>query len=125
MARTITKTLAVIHTERVLHRDIKPDNIYLTADKRIVLIDFGSAHALAAPTGRADLLVSHGYSPWSSTALTANSAPTRTSMPSQPRPTMPSSGHHLHPPTNVAEVLTFALSLMIFQTGCAAFSMTH
>ncbi|WP_189012015.1 right-handed parallel beta-helix repeat-containing protein, partial [Deinococcus malanensis] len=63
IARTITKTLAVIHTERVLHRDIKPDNIYLTADKRIVLIDFGSAHALAAPTGRADLLVSHGYSP--------------------------------------------------------------
>ncbi|MDR3323243.1 MAG: serine/threonine protein kinase [Zoogloeaceae bacterium] len=34
--------LRVVHSQRLLHLDIKPSNIYLRADKKPVLIDFGS-----------------------------------------------------------------------------------
>ena len=37
------KALAVLHSGNLLHRDVKPANIMLTADGRTVLIDFGSA----------------------------------------------------------------------------------
>ena len=37
------KALAVLHSGNLLHRDVKPANIMLTADSRTVLIDFGSA----------------------------------------------------------------------------------
>ena len=39
--------LEAVHTNHLLHRDIKPDNIMLTADNRAVLIDFGSAREFA------------------------------------------------------------------------------
>ncbi|MDR3352127.1 MAG: serine/threonine protein kinase [Zoogloeaceae bacterium] len=34
--------LRAVHTQKLLHLDIKPSNIYLRADKNPVLIDFGS-----------------------------------------------------------------------------------
>ena len=37
------EALAEVHSSNLLHRDIKPANIILTLDRRIVLIDFGSA----------------------------------------------------------------------------------
>ena len=37
------KALAVLHSGNLLHRDVKPANIMLTADSRTVLIDFGPA----------------------------------------------------------------------------------
>ncbi len=39
--------LEAVHANHLLHRDIKPDNIMLTADNRAVLIDFGSAREFA------------------------------------------------------------------------------
>jgi formylglycine-generating enzyme required for sulfatase activity/predicted Ser/Thr protein kinase len=35
--------LRYIHSKKILHRDIKPDNIYILSDERPVLIDFGAA----------------------------------------------------------------------------------
>lgn len=37
----IAEGLAVVHRAGIAHRDIKPDNVMLTADLRVVLMDFG------------------------------------------------------------------------------------
>ena len=39
----ILEGLKAVHEKKFLHRDIAPDNIYLTIDGRPILIDFGSA----------------------------------------------------------------------------------
>jgi serine/threonine protein kinase len=54
-----------VHRAGFLHRDIKPDNIYLTTDGRPVLLDFGSARQ--AVTSRSMVMtsiVSTGYAPF-------------------------------------------------------------
>lgn len=67
VARTlvqILRGLQVIHGHGVLYRDIKPDNIYLPADERPVLIDFGAARRVVG--GRTKALtgiITEGYSP--------------------------------------------------------------
>jgi serine/threonine-protein kinase len=37
----VTEGLSVVHRAGLAHRDVKPDNIMLTADQRVVLMDFG------------------------------------------------------------------------------------
>ena len=39
----ICQGLEVLHQSQFLHQDIKPDNVMLTKDDRVVLIDFGAA----------------------------------------------------------------------------------
>jgi eukaryotic-like serine/threonine-protein kinase len=41
----LAKILKSVHSHHFLHRDIKPTNIMLKADGRLVLIDFGSAYS--------------------------------------------------------------------------------
>lgn len=55
--------LEMIHNAGFLHRDVKPDNIYMRADGSPVLIDFGSARNLGA---NRDLttIVSPGFAPF-------------------------------------------------------------
>ena len=39
--------MRVVHQRKLLHLDLKPGNIFITTDDRVVLIDFGAArHAL-------------------------------------------------------------------------------
>ncbi len=45
IALKASEALAEVHNQDLLHRDVKPANIVLTADGRTVLIDFGSARA--------------------------------------------------------------------------------
>lgn len=53
-----------VHEAGLLHRDIKPDNIFLTAKGKPVLLDFGSARVDAGKTQTMTSMVSKGYSPF-------------------------------------------------------------
>ena len=61
---SVGEALIVVHAAKLLHRDIKPGNIMLTDDGRVVLIDFGTARTYAAgKTGRMTTMVTPGYAP--------------------------------------------------------------
>ncbi|MDM8565919.1 serine/threonine protein kinase [Candidatus Halobeggiatoa sp. HSG11] len=56
--------LEEIHQAGVLHRDIKPNNIYLRDDNTPVLLDFGSARfAIGQKTRSVTSIVTPGYAP--------------------------------------------------------------
>ena len=56
-----------IHQQGLLHRDLAPDNVLLSADGHVTLIDFGAATELCTSGHEEDgklLLVKDGYSPY-------------------------------------------------------------
>lgn len=57
--------LKVVHDAGFIHRDIKPDNIYLRENGTPVLLDFGSARqAIGVATRTLTALVTPGYAPF-------------------------------------------------------------
>lgn len=57
-------TLEKMHRERIIHRDITPDNIYLLPDGTLKLIDFGSARYYAGMDKRTmSVQFKRGYAP--------------------------------------------------------------
>ncbi len=60
----VGEALEIIHQGQFLHRDIKPDNIMLADDGRIVLIDFGAARDFStSSTNRYTTMLTPGYAP--------------------------------------------------------------
>ncbi len=59
--------LEQLHRERIIHRDIKPDNVMLVKDSQgehLVLLDFGSAREyVSKETKSLTSIVTHGFSP--------------------------------------------------------------
>ncbi|MBE9046839.1 serine/threonine protein kinase [Pleurocapsales cyanobacterium LEGE 10410] len=60
----VAKALEILHQSQFLHRDIKPDNIMLAEDGRVVLIDFGAARDFTSnSTVRYTTMLTPGYAP--------------------------------------------------------------
>lgn len=55
--------LSAVHAAGFLHRDIKPDNIYVRADGQPVLLDFGAARRVIAGAA-ATSIISPGFAPF-------------------------------------------------------------
>ena len=64
MLRPVMDSLITVHEAGIIHRDIAPDNIFLTTSGEVKLIDFGaSRYATTTHSRSLTVIVKPGYSP--------------------------------------------------------------
>ena len=57
------KSLSVMHRTGFIHRDISPDNIMLTNNGKLKLMDFGSARYFLNQDSELSVMLKQGYAP--------------------------------------------------------------
>lgn len=61
----VTDALRACHAIGLIHRDVSPDNIFLTSDGRLKLLDFGAARfAIGAQSTNLSVILKEGYAPF-------------------------------------------------------------
>lgn len=64
MLLPVIRSLRAVHEQGIIHRDIAPDNIVLTKDGQIKLIDFGASRFATTTHSRSlTVIIKPGYSP--------------------------------------------------------------
>ncbi len=61
--RHLSKTLETIHLSGLIHGDIKPENIFLTRQAEIILLDFGAVNHYLTSNRKAPRFLTPGYAP--------------------------------------------------------------
>ncbi len=61
---SVSDALQVVHKSGLLHRDIAPDNIFVTRQGQVKLIDFGAARNFVSNESRSfSVVLKHGFAP--------------------------------------------------------------
>ncbi len=60
----VMDALSLVHSRGVIHRDVTPDNIYITEEGTVKILDFGAARYSMGDKSRSlDIVLKHGFAP--------------------------------------------------------------
>lgn len=63
ITQKVCAALAEIHSQKIIHRDVSPDNIFLCLNDNVKLIDFGAARFSADEERKMTIILKPGFAP--------------------------------------------------------------